>query len=115
MCKTRDLLTALLLIGALASVCHATPGFEWIPAPEPGPVGGATYPPGYTSWDLMYTVDTNISLVEIYMESETPAPGDFYQNPAGGITGPPKRYESIAVPGVHPYNPHLQSSLCRRR
>ena len=88
-CKTKNVLTALLLIGALAAVCHATVSFEWVLAPEPGPVGGAAYPLGYTSWDLMYTVDTHVSIVEIYMESDTPAPGDFYQNPSGGIKGPP--------------------------
>jgi hypothetical protein len=37
----------------------------------------------------MYTVDTHVSIVAIYMESDNPAPGDFYQNPNGGITGPP--------------------------
>ena len=92
MCKTKNVLTTLLLIGALAAVCQATPSFEWVLAEEPGPVGGATYPAGYTSWDLMYTVDTNVSIVEMYLQSDTPAPGDFYQNPNnpdGGITGPP--------------------------
>ena len=89
MCNTRNVLATLFLIGAFAAICQAAASFEWTPAPEPGPVGGATYPPGYSSWDLMYTVDTDISLVEIYMQSDTPAPGDFYQNPIAGITGPP--------------------------
>ena len=89
MCKTTSLLTVLLVIGGLAAASHATPSFEWVLAPEPGPVGGAMFPLGYTSWDLMYTVDTHVSIVEMYMESDTPAPGDFSQHPDGGITGPP--------------------------
>ena len=98
MCKTIQLLTALFLTGALAAVCCAAPSFEWVLAQEPGPVGGETYPLGYTSWDLMYTVDTGVSIVEMYMESDTPAPGDFYQNPNGGITGPPSSGTILSDP-----------------
>ncbi len=99
--ETKNALTVLLVISALTSICHATLSIEIILAPKPGPVGGAMYPPGYTSWDVMATTtDMDLVTVEIYVEAHTPTTGDFYQNPNDAPAGPPSSSDISSDPLV---------------
>ncbi len=79
---------SLVVIGLLGGAALGGPIFTWQTVPTPGDVGGGEYPGGYLSYDLMMTVDTNIAVTELYMQSDSPAPGDFYQDALGGDEGP---------------------------
>ena len=75
-----------MVIGLLAVAAPAAVVFEWETATEPGPIGGGNVPTGYSSWDLMMTVDTNIAVIQMYIQSDSPAAGDFYQDPFGSTS-----------------------------
>ncbi len=86
--NSANILASLLVVSLLAGVAPAAVSFAWQFAPEPGLVGGGPYPTGYSSLDLMMTVDNSIALVELYMEAYDPAAGDFYQHDLGDDEGP---------------------------
>ena len=101
MCTIKNLMAILLAIGMFSGVCYAALGIEMVLAPQPGAIGGASYPSGYTSWDMMVTTtDLDLSAFVMYVDVDTPASGAFYQNPNGGITGPPSASTIAGDPPV---------------
>ena len=80
-------LTSFLVIGLLAVAAPANVVLEWEQATEPGPIGGGTAPTGYSSHDLYMTVDTNVAVLQMYIQSASPAAGDFYQDVLGSSGG----------------------------
>lgn len=73
---------SLLVVGLLASVAPAAASFAWVPValPDASWGGDVDYPAGYTSYDLMMTVTTNIATIQLYAKADVPAAGDFYQD-----------------------------------
>ena len=71
-------LTVLLLVLFAAGSAQAVISAQWALAPDPG----SNTPAGYTAWDLMVTVSTDLAVQELILTGSNP--NDIYQNLLAG-------------------------------
>ena len=75
------------VIGLAAGLAPAAYTIDLVPSATPG-VGGGMPPTGYTSYDLLFSVDTNTTVGQLYLKADAPQAGDIFQFAGGGDEEP---------------------------